>query len=66
MRYIWDMQDAYVAAGRMGPVSRLILPAVAERLRRWDVTVNARVDHFIAISYYVADRIRRHYGRELR
>ena len=64
MRYIWDMQDAYVAAGRMGPLSRLILPAVAERLRRWDVAVNAGVDHFIAISYYVADRIRRHYGRE--
>lgn len=63
MRYIWDMQDAYVASGRMGPVSRLILPAIAERLRRWDVAVNARVDHFIAISYYVADRIRRHYGR---
>lgn len=64
MRYIWDMQDAYVASGRMGPVSRLILPAIAERLRRWDIAVNARVDHFIAISYYVADRIRRHYGRE--
>ena len=64
MRYIWDMQDAYVASGRMGPVSRLMLPAIAGRLRRWDIAVNTRVDHFIAISYYVADRVRRHYGRE--
>ncbi len=64
MRYIWDMQNTYVASGRMGPASRLMLPAIAGRLRRWDIAVNARVDHFIAISYYVADRVRRHYGRE--
>ena len=64
MRYIWDMQDAYVGPGRMGPVSRLMLGAIAGRLRRWDIAVNTRVDHFIAISQHVADRIRRHYGRE--
>ncbi len=64
MRYIWDMQDAYVGSGRMGPVSRLMLRAIAERLRRWDIAVNIRVDHFIAISHHVADRIRCHYGRE--
>ncbi|PWB47612.1 MAG: glycosyltransferase family 4 protein [Candidatus Methylomirabilota bacterium] len=64
MRYIWDMQDAYTAAGRMGPVSRRMLCAVSDRLRRWDTAVNGRVDHFIAISHHVADRIRRHYGRE--
>ena len=64
MRYIWDMQDAYVGSGRMGPVSRLMLRAIAGRLRRWDIAVNARVDHFIAISHHVADRIRRRYGRE--
>lgn len=64
MRYIWDMQDAYVAAGRMDPVSRLLLRAVAGRLRRWDVAVNDRVDCFIANSLHVADRIRRCYGRE--
>src|SRR5574337_373087 len=64
MRYIWDMQDAYVAAGRMSPMSRLMLRVIAGRLRRWDVAVNTRVDHFVAISHHVADRIRRHYGRE--
>ena len=64
MRYIWDMQDAYVGPGRMGPASKLMLRAIAGRLRRWDIAVNTRVDHFIAISQHVADRIRRHYGRE--
>jgi len=64
MRYIWDMQEAYVEPGRMGPLSRPLLRAVAGRLRRWDLDANDRVDHFAAISQHVAGRIRRHYGRE--
>lgn len=64
MRYIWDLQEAYVGSGRMGPLSRLLLQAITGRLRRWDMATSARVDHFAAISRHVADRIRRHYGRE--
>jgi glycosyltransferase involved in cell wall biosynthesis len=64
MRYIWDMQEEYVGQGRMGPLSRIMLRAMAPRLRRWDVTASAQVDHFVAISHHVADRIRRRYGRE--
>ncbi len=64
MRYIWDVQDAYLAPGRMGPVSRPLLRAMAGRLRRWDLEASARVDDFAAISHHVADRIRRHYGRQ--
>jgi glycosyltransferase involved in cell wall biosynthesis len=48
----------------MGPLSRVLLRAAAGRLRRWDLQSNSRVDHFIAISRHVAERIRRHYGRE--
>ena len=64
MRYIWDLQEAYLASGRMGPVSRPLLRALSGRLRRWDLEASARVDHFVAISQHVADRIRRHYGRQ--
>ncbi len=64
MRYVWDMHHAYVAPGRMGPLSRPLLRALAGRLRRWDLEVNDRVHYFAAISRHVADRIRRHYGRE--
>ena len=64
MRYIWDLRQAYVGQGRMGPLSRALLRAVSGRLRRWDVQANARVDHFVAISRHVAGRIWRHYGRE--
>ncbi|HLC22056.1 MAG TPA: glycosyltransferase [Candidatus Methylomirabilis sp.] len=64
MRYVWDMHHAYVAPGRMGPLSRPLLRALAGRLRRWDLDVNDRVHYFATISRHVADRIRRHYGRE--
>ena len=63
MRYIWDMQETYVGQRQMGPLSRLLLRAMAGRLRRWDIAANTRVDHFVAISHHVADRIRCHYGR---
>jgi glycosyltransferase involved in cell wall biosynthesis len=34
------------------------------RLQRWDVATAARIDHLVAISHHVADRIKRHYGRD--
>lgn len=61
MRYIWDQADAYL--GR-GPRRFLATPLVA-LLRRFDVrTSGQNVTRFVAISHAVADRIRRHYGRE--
>ena len=62
MRYIWDMQGHY---GReAGWFGRLALQACAPRLRQWDVTTAARVDHFIANSNFVARRIEKYYRRE--
>lgn len=62
MRYAWDQRDAYVASvpGAARPLAR----AALERLRRWDAAAAASVHHFIAISRFVAERIRRCYGRE--
>jgi glycosyltransferase involved in cell wall biosynthesis len=62
MRYIWDQIDAYL--GR-GPARWAATPAV-HALRRFDVRTSdaSSVGRFVAISTEVADRIRRHYGRE--
>jgi len=62
MRYVWDLYGEYVR-GR-GPLVRLFLALNKIPLRRWDVSSASRVHHFIANSKHVADRIRRHYGRE--
>jgi len=64
MRYVWDRYDDYFGPGRVGPLARLLIPPIAARLRTWDVASARRVHHFAANSAYVADRIRRYYGRD--
>lgn len=57
MRYIWDQVQAYLGAGAYAA-----WPLVAA-LRRWDVAGSTGVTQFVAISDFVAARIRRFYGR---
>jgi glycosyltransferase involved in cell wall biosynthesis len=61
MRYVWDLYDHYVG---VGPLTRMVLPPVAAALRRWDRGTSRRVDRFVAISRFVADRIARCYARK--
>ena len=63
MRYVWDLYDEYFGPAA-GPLARILMPPVAAALRRWDCRTAAGVRHFVAISRFVADRIRRAYGRE--
>jgi glycosyltransferase involved in cell wall biosynthesis len=61
MRYVWDLYDDYV--DEAGLLTRLTMPPLAAVLRRWDRVTSRRVDHFVAISRHIADRIGRCYGR---
>ena len=61
MRYLWDMYPEYYASA--GRLTRWMMPWLIHKLRIWDVTTAARVDHFIANSNYVAQRIERYYRR---
>ena len=62
MRYVWDQADAYLGRGAFRMLAR---PLVAG-LRNWDVWSSApsRVHRVVGISRTVAERIRRHWGRE--
>jgi glycosyltransferase involved in cell wall biosynthesis len=62
MRYVWDLYDDYFGRGA-GHLTRLLMPPLAARLRRWDRESSARVGRFAAISRHVAARIERDYGR---
>lgn len=62
MRYLYDGYEAYRAG--MGPVVRAVFTATAGRVRRWDLEAAKKVTYFVANSRYVAERIRRVYGRE--
>jgi glycosyltransferase involved in cell wall biosynthesis len=65
MRYAWDLsndylKDANLDRGIKGAVTRFLL----NRLQDWDLEASLRVDHFVAISHFIAKRIERLYGRE--
>jgi len=63
MRWCWNY-DEYVEREHLGKISRSILPFFISGLRIWDQTSSMRVDHFIANSPVVADRIRKYYRRD--
>ena len=65
IRYAWDLQHQYLAEsglsrGLKSRIARMILHYV----RIWDSRTAYGVDHFIAISGFVARRIRKAYGRK--
>jgi len=64
VRYAWNQYFAYFAPSSLSPFSRLFIPPVIHRLRVWDESSSARVDHFIANSRTVARRIRKYYRRD--
>ncbi|MBR1921195.1 MAG: glycosyltransferase, partial [Kiritimatiellae bacterium] len=62
MRYLWDMHDDYYRDA--GPAERLAMRLFTRYLRRADLKSVESVDRFVANSRFVAERIRRIYGRE--
>lgn len=66
MRYAWNQYASYFGSGRSGVFSRFVIPPVIHRLRIWDASSSARVDHFLANSRTVADRIEKYYRRKAR
>jgi glycosyltransferase involved in cell wall biosynthesis len=64
MRYAWDQFDAYFGPERVGRLGSAAMRPVMARLARWDRETADRVDRYVAISHYVAGRIRRYYNRE--
>jgi glycosyltransferase involved in cell wall biosynthesis len=61
MRYIWDQFFLYRA--RAGLFTKLIMSAALPSLRQWDAVTATRVDHFVANSAFVAQRIEKYYRR---
>lgn len=64
MRYAWDLQPQYLQEARLesgikGGLARLLL----HRMRIWDTRTASGVDQYIAISNFVARRVRKVYGR---
>jgi len=65
MRYAWDLQHQYLqesglSTGLKGWIAKYFL----HKLRIWDLRTANGVDHFIALSEFIARRIQKFYRRE--
>ncbi|HEY4756187.1 MAG TPA: glycosyltransferase [Ignavibacteriaceae bacterium] len=65
VRYAWDLTNQYFnTKSLIGRIQKLILLPVLHNIRTWDVASSNRVDYFIAISNYIARRIKKIYRRD--
>ncbi len=64
IRYAWDLYHQYIRQLRLDRGVRGFLAKIfLHYIRMWDYASSQRVDHFIANSLSVAERIRKIYGR---
>ena len=64
MRYAWDLQHQYLRESGLHRGLRTIFARqLLHRMRNWDARTGNGVDEFIAISQFVARRIRKVYRR---
>jgi len=63
MRYVWELFDEYFGDKCSFPV-RTAAKIVAPYLRAKDVSTSSNVDQYISISSFIADRVKKHYGRD--
>lgn len=62
MRYLWDFYQDYLESA--GMATRLFMRPLFHSLRLWDFASAQRVDHVIANSRAVRQRVRRWWGKE--
>ncbi|NIM91036.1 MAG: glycosyltransferase [Candidatus Aminicenantes bacterium] len=64
MRYAWNQYFPYFSASKLSFLSKLIIPPLIHHLRMWDESSSSRVDHFLANSKNVAQRVEKYYRRQ--
>jgi glycosyltransferase involved in cell wall biosynthesis len=63
VRYAWDLHNEYLSGSLRRGIRSVFARALLHYLRLWDISTAARVNAFVAISHYVADRIWNTYRR---
>lgn len=63
IRYAWDGSHKYVREFSGGWWFQKFAPLAISYMRIWDYGASARVHSYITLSKYVAQRIRKYYGR---
>lgn len=63
-RYLWDDQDEYLGNLKVNFLAKLVLKRVLKKLKILDFVQAQKVDHFIANSRYIAEKISKHYKKK--
>ncbi|HLD31721.1 MAG TPA: glycosyltransferase [Patescibacteria group bacterium] len=63
-RYLWTDTHEYIEDLKYNRLIKAFLPTLIHRLRLWDSMSVGRVDHFVANSGTVRNRIQKYYRRE--
>jgi len=67
MRYAWDLREQYLhEANLTGPIKGFLANKLLDRMRAWDAENTKGVQHLIANSNYIAERIQNNYRRDSR
>lgn len=66
MRFAWDWYHEYKKEQNVGKIRRIAIAYLMKKIRVWDRASADRVDHFIANSNTVRNRIRKYYKKEAR
>lgn len=61
IRYAWDLRESYLS--RLSQLKKTLAGWMLDHVAKWDLKTNETVDHFIANSRNVAERIQRIYHR---
>jgi glycosyltransferase involved in cell wall biosynthesis len=65
IRYAWDLRDQYLQeAGITRGLKSWFVRLVLSRIRIWDAVSAQSVDEYVAISHFIAARIKKFYGRD--
>ncbi len=65
IRYAWDMQNQYLSqAGLNRGLRGFLAKSLLHYIRIWDMRTVANVDHYLAISNFIARRIQKLYKRD--
>lgn len=63
IRYAWDLQHAYLREVGIRGLSGMFARSILHYMRIWDSRTSNGVDRFVAISQFIARRVRKAYGR---
>ena len=62
IRYAWDLYDEYTKD--LPWLKKTLIQNILKYIRKWDIDTLDQVDHFVANSKFVQERIKRIYNRE--